>query len=234
MITIYTFTYNESVLIQFMIDHYRSRFPGCHIVVYDNGSTDNTVEIAKKNNCEVRTYNSGGTLNDVLHMQIKNSCWKDAKTSWVLVQDLDEILDINEEQLKQEELLGTTLIKSEGWQMVNLEDNYDIPNIKHGYRGTETQYDKILLFNRKGIYEINYNVGAHICNPVGTIKYSQPYKMYHYRFIHPDLEVAKCKATAQRLSEVNKKHGLGLRVFMTEEQIRADFNGRRGAKKIRD
>jgi len=32
MITVHTMAYNEEVLIQFMIDHYRSRFPKCHAV----------------------------------------------------------------------------------------------------------------------------------------------------------------------------------------------------------
>ena len=52
-ITIYTLAYNEALIIQFIIDFYRKRFPDCHIVVYDNKSTDNTVEIAKNNNCEI-------------------------------------------------------------------------------------------------------------------------------------------------------------------------------------
>ena len=218
-----------------MINHYRSRFPGCRIVFYDNNSTDRTVEIAKSNNCEVKYYDSGNTLNDILHMQIKNSCWKDAKTDWVLVQDLDELLDINEQQLKKEEASGTTIIKSEGWTMVNMEDNLDIENIKHGYRSSdEIAYDKCLLFNKKHIKEINYSVGAHSCKPLGNVKYGSTFKMYHYRFINPDLEVAKCKLTAQRLSNENKKYGCGIqRCMVSEDQIRADFNGRRGCKKIR-
>ena len=45
MITIYTFTYNEELLIKFMIDHYKLRFPNCKIIVYDNESTDNTKKL---------------------------------------------------------------------------------------------------------------------------------------------------------------------------------------------
>jgi hypothetical protein len=233
MITVYTLTFNEDILMQFMIDHYRSRFPNCHIVVYDNKSTDKTVEIAKANNCEIISYDSGGTLNDRLHMDIKNSCWKNAKTDWVLVSDLDEFLDINEENLKNEEIAGTTIIKSEGWQMVNMEDNLDVRNMKHGYRNNETAYDKCMLFNKKFISAINYRPGAHSCSPVGKIKYGSIYKMYHYKFINVDLEIAKCKLTAARLSDENRAAGWGLqRCLRSEDEIRADFNGRRGAQKI--
>src|SRR3990167_11265325 len=100
MITVYTITYNESLLIQFMIDHYRSRFPDCRIVVYDNISTDDTVKIALANGCEVIPYDTNGQIQDSHYIQIKNNCWKDAKTDWVLICDMDELLDINTAQLK--------------------------------------------------------------------------------------------------------------------------------------
>src|SRR3990167_3154040 len=111
MITVYTVAYNEELMIQFMIDHYRERFPGCRIVVYDNISTDNTVKIAKENSCEVVPFDTGGAFMDRRNMDIKNSCWKDAKTDWVLMCDLDELLMMNSAQLKTEEQLGTTIIK---------------------------------------------------------------------------------------------------------------------------
>lgn len=221
MITIYTFTYNEEVLIQFMIDHYRSRFPNCHIVINDNSSTDRTVEIAQANGCEIRPYNSNGTLDDGLHTRMKNSCWKDSKTDWVLVCDLDELLDINEEQLKQEESDGNTKIKSEGYTMVNMEENLDIPSITHGFR--DGGYDKDALFNKKFISEINYGTGAHSCNSTGHIKYSKPYKLYHYKSISPNYCVARCADTAKRLSAANKANGWGGACLRSEKEIRDDF-----------
>jgi hypothetical protein len=236
MITLYTLTYNESLLAQFVIDHYRERFPNCNIVIYDNYSTDNTIEICKKNDCKIIYYNSNNTLDDNLHRNIKNSCWKDAKTDWIIVSDFDELLDINEDQLKEEEKSGATIIKAEGWTMVNLEDNFDIQNIKHGYRSNdETAYDKCMLFNKKFINEMNYTVGCHQCYPVGHIKYGNRYKMFHYKFINPSFEVKKRKETLIRLIEQNRKYNMGLsHNSMTEEQIIADFNGRRTCGKIRD
>lgn len=217
MITVYTLTYNEEVLMPFMIDHYRTRFPNCRIIIYDNSSTDNTVSIAKDNNCEVRNYNSNNTLNDNLHIQIKNTCWKDADTDWVLVCDFDELLDISEKQLKQEESLGNTKIKTEGWTMINMEDNLNIHDMKYAVR--ETQYDKDVLFNKKYISEINYGVGCHHSNSVGQIKYSDPYKLYHYKYLSLNIEIAKSKETTRRLSEENKKNGWGLYCMRSETEV---------------
>jgi len=221
MITIHTLAYNEEILIQFMIDHYRSRFPNCHIVIYDNSSTDKTVEIAKANGCEIRTYNSGGTLDDGLHVQIKNTCWKNAKTDWVLVCDLDELLDINEEQLKEEEALGSTKIKTEGWTMVNMNDDINLKALDHGYR--DGGYDKEVCFNKKYITDVSFSPGAHRCNSTGNIKFSKPYKLYHYKSISPDYCVARCADTAKRLSVKNRSNGWGGAALRTEKEIRDDF-----------
>ena len=232
MITIYCLVYNEELLIQFMISYYRSRFSNCKIIFFDNSSTDNTVEIAKNNGCEIRTYNSNNTLDDGLHMQIKNSCWKDAETDWVLVCDLDELLDITEQDLKNEEVLGTTIIRPETWHMINMEDNYDFINIKWGYRDTnDPSYDKDLLFNKKYVEEINYGAGCHNHNPgppTGLVKYTDNiYKLYHYKYINEDLEVFKNKLTKERLSEANKQNNWGIQCLRTEEGIRIDFAGKR-------
>ena len=118
--------------------------------------------------------------------------------------------------------------------MVNMQDNYDIPSIKYGTRNYN--YDKYMLFNKKYIQEINYGAGAHKCNAIGTIIDSQPYKMFHYKFINSELSLAKHHLTVQRLSEDNKKNGWGYpQILRTEEQVLAEFMDERSrAIKIRE
>lgn len=221
-ITVHTLAYNEEIRIQFMIDHYRTRFPNCNIVIYDNYSTDKTAEIAKQNNCEIRTYDSKNKLNDGVHAQVKNNCWKNAKTDWVLICDLDELLDITEKELEFEENNGTTIIKAEAWTLVNMEDNYDLKNMKYGIR--DGGYDKNILFNKKYIKEINYGVGCHNCNPIGTVKFgTKQYIMYHYRDINPDFTISRSKSTTSRLSDANKMHKWGLQCMRSEDELRKDY-----------
>ena len=232
VITIYSLAYNEEALLQFKIDFYRKRFSDCKFVVFDNYSTDNTNKIAKENHCEVIMYNSNGEINDLMLRHLKNNCWKSSKTNWVLVCDVDEMLDISEQDLIDEEKLGTTIIRAEGWNMVNMEDNFDLDNIKHGMRGES--YDKYYLFNKKYIQEINYNVGAHSAHPMGFVNLSNKiYKVYHYAYVNPDLMVKKYQWTAKRLSEVNKKYGMGNYCLVPEKEIRQNFkNARKIAQKI--
>jgi len=228
MITVYTMAYNEEVMMQFMIDHYRSRFPQCKIVVYDNESTDATAAISLANNCEVITYCTNAQVDDDKLRNLKNNCWKTATTDWVLVCDVDELLEINEDQLKEEDSLGTTIIKSEAYNMVNLEDNYNLAAMDHGSRCSS--YDKDYLFKRAVIKEINYVPGGHYTNPVGINKNSSKlYRAYHYINIHPELTFKKYQYTKIRLSEINKKMGWGVHYNrdVPLEEVRSWFAGAR-------
>ena len=223
MITVYTLTYNEEVLIQFMIDHYRTRFPGCRIVVYDNLSTDNTVKIALANDCKVIPFDTNNQFQDRRHQEIKNSCWKIALTDWVLICDMDELLDINAKELKAEENAKTTIIRSEGYMMINLKDNLNLAGMKYGIR--DANYDKSYLFNKRFINEINYSIGCHGCNPIGTITYSaKRYKAYHYASICENFSIEKRNKYQARISPENLKNGWGSQYFsaLTPEQAHND------------
>jgi hypothetical protein len=217
MITLYSPVYNEELLMQFMIDHYRERFPGCRMVFYDNISTDKTAGIARANKCEVIRYDTNNQFSDRMNMEIKNDCWKGAKTDWVLMCDLDELLDINESELKDEEKAGTTIIRSEAWDMINMEDNYDITGMKYA---TKSPFPgKNCLFNKKFIREINYSIGAHDCNPIGTVVYSKKfYKLYHYCEINEQRSYEKCLANGNRLSPENISNGWGTTIMVTPTQ----------------
>lgn len=214
-ITVHTLCYNEALMIKFFIDHYRTRFPNCHIVVYDNKSTDNTVEIAKANDCEIRQMDTGGVADEEICLNIKNNCWKNAKTNWCVVADTDEMLSINSEELNHEDTFGATKIQSEAWQMVNLQDNLDLASIDRGWREPNNYryclaYDKELLFNKKYIQEINYNPGCHSNAAQGEIRgSSKKYPMLHYKYINQKVFVEKQRVNRARDTEKQRSHNWG-------------------------
>ncbi len=217
-ISIFILAFNEEVILPFTINHYRNKFPECHITVFDNQSTDKTKEIALANNCKVIVWDTNNYIDDEKMKSLKNNCWKQANTDWVCIIDSDELVDINEEQLKIEETKNTTIIRSIAYNMVNMENNYDLSNIKYGVRAE--MYDKNYLFNKKFIKEIHYNHGAHHSNPMGNIKYSDTkYNLYHYKFISEDFNIARHHYTIPRLSELNKKMGWGTQWHKTNTQI---------------
>lgn len=222
MLTIYTIAYNESLSLQFMIDHYRSRFSNCHIVLYDNCSTDTTVEVAKANNCEIRVFDTNNQINELKYLEIKNHVWKQANTDWVMICDVDELVDINEQDLKREEKLGSTIIKFEGYNMINMADNFDLASMKHGVRHLD--YDKYYLFNKRFVNEIHYRPGCHMAYPKGTNVLSEKvYLAYHYKYVNLDHLISRSRMYADRLSLQNKQNFWGLDYQYSETKIRERF-----------
>ena len=222
MITIYTIAYNEQVLLQFMIDHYRQRFPDCKIVVYDNMSTDRTKQIALNNKCTVIPYDTKNKLNDHIYLEIKNNCWKQAETDWVLICDVDELLDITKQNLLLEQKKGTTIVMSEAYQMINMKNNFNLKEINRGVR--DPGYDKKFLFNKQYIKEINYGIGCHGCEPVGNIILSQnKYKLYHYKYINQSYHIKRYKLFESRLSDFNLTNKIGMGYCISPLDIKYEY-----------
>lgn len=219
MIEIFTICYNEEIILQKFIEHYRTRFPNCEITIYDNMSTDNSRQIAIKNGCKVLEYDSNNEIRDDLYLEIKNNCWKQAKTDWVLICDTDEFLNINQEQLEKEDC---SIILSKGYNMINIEDNLDLESINYGIRAK--QYDKYYLFNRLKIKEINYEAGCHSSNPVGEVIFSKNiYNLYHYNMLSEQYLINRYKRNFERLSKENKKNGWGIHYKESEQTIKDKF-----------
>ena len=223
MITVYTICFNEELLLPYFIKHYRSNFPGCRIIVYDNYSTDATRTIAINAGCEVILYDTNNQLDDMKYLEIKNHCWQNQKDTWVIVADCDELFDINAEQLLWEAKQGATIIRSQGYDMVNMENNNDVHNITHAV--ANERYSKWYCFNTKQIKEINYTPGCHEANPVGRIKMSfSKYACYHYRYINPQFLIRRYNQNKLRMCDNNRKKGMGSQYFNNEHQIKAEFD----------
>ena len=234
-LTIFTITYNEQVILPYFIKWYRERFPNCKIVVYDNESTDGTKNICLSTpNLQYIPYHTGNKLSDSTYLKIKNNAWKHAETDWVIVCDVDEFLDVNENDLSYLGNCNSKIVKGCGYNMCNVEDLKDITEIKHGVRAT--QYDKVLMFNKKYIEEINYSAGCHGCNPQPEVNIDNVFAtfLYHMKFIDVDLLVNKYKSYASRLSDENKEMRWGYHYEQEEWLIREEYkNTLQLAEKIR-
>lgn len=219
MITVHTITYNEEIMIEFFINHYRNNFPKCKINIYDNYSTDKTVEIAKKHNCNVIFYDTNNQLNDQRYLEIKNNCWKDSETDWVVVCDCDELIEINQNQLTHEESNGTNIIKSTGFCFMN-NNPTELCDMKYGFR--DLRSDKCVLFNKKHLSEINYGAGAHVCSPIpnNQLTYNKDeYRLLHYKYLNPEYTINRYEMFSKRLSDVNKKNKWGFHYNMSKKDI---------------
>ena len=169
---VYFMAKNEQVLLPLAIQHYRTRFPGCRITVFDNNSTDNTVRIAQQARCDVIHRRTKDNIMDTYGaMHIRSTCWKTENTTrrdppWVILADVDEWLDMWQEDLQAEDAKGAVIIKTMGVQIVGNSSSPTLSDVDvHGMRfgAVDELYSKHICFKRgpNGIKGITYSPGAH-------------------------------------------------------------------------
>jgi len=188
-IHIYLLCYNESIIIGHTIDHYQNKFKNCKITILDNNSTDTSVEIALNKGCQIIYWSSNG-IDDTKYIDFKNNIWKKIPSNkeniWIIVADMDEWLCITDEELEYENNNGTSILTTIGYNMIGESQreeltDIDLHTIEMGlYWPNES---KSICFKRCMIEEMNYKIGAHECNPLGKIQYSQ--KKYVIKHMEP-------------------------------------------------
>lgn len=235
----YVLCWNEMPILPFMIDYWK--LIARKVIVYDNNSTDGTLDYLKNFDwIEVRPFPiaTNNTLDDGIHIKIKNDCWKEQKNNgvdFVIVSDLDEIIWANNlndvlQFFKKEKIAA---IKPVGYDFVSQE--FPI----HGNMLLHEQiencfripiWDKCILFQPDLVEEINYSPGAHYCNPITKdgsrfIYYSALF-LFHFKYLSTEYLIMKRFATKGRLSENNIKNNWGFEYQYNKEQIIQQFNER--------
>ncbi len=235
-VNIFLFCYNESAIIRQTINYYQNRFKNCRIVVMDNHSTDDSVNIAKACGASVVFWGDNGTFNNYLLTNSKNTIWKNNNSNgWVIICDMDEWLDINDTELCREHQSGTTIISTQGYQMVansscpNLSD-IKLSSIRSGY--PDNMYSKNIMFLSSAIVDINYSLGAHLNSPKGNVKFStKKYKLGHFKFLGLKYLLHNYNQSFMRTIDDRKKN-LAVHYSNDDETITAKYNEAYSKSKI--
>ena len=226
VVNIYLLCFNEEVLIPHTVFHYRKFLPNCKIIIYDNESSDKSVEVAKSLECEVVSWSSAGINDTQKKSEIHNNCWKHAQCDWIICADMDEWLCITEEDLNLETVKQTTILKINGYDMIGTSTTLDLNDIDlHKIdRCCENKYEsKHLCFNKKYIKEINYDHGNHNIKPIGNILYSHKiYTNKHMSLLGLPFFIQKNKSRFVRC-EAQRKNGRSVHYKNTTNEIEAKY-----------
>lgn len=175
-INIFLLCFNESALLPHTVNHYKKYLPNCKITIYDNESTDNSVEIAKNLGCNVFSFSSNNILNEDLQINLRNSIWKNCNSGWIIMADMDEFVCVTENELMEEMESGTTILQINGYDMIGESKTIDLTDIdlQKINKYIKNNYEsKNLCFLREAIIDMNYGPGSHTCNPTGNVVYSR-------------------------------------------------------------
>lgn len=218
--------WNEERILPHTLEYY-SKFCD-RITIFDNESTDRSVEIIKSYGGNVETYSSNNEIRDDIYLDIKNNCWKDSigEADWVIVGDIDELLFHPNlikklSELKEE---GYTIIKPHGFDMVTETFPKNLLDIRYGMPDND-HLGKCICFNPNAIEEINYKPGCHKLKPKGRVKYykKSDMKLFHYKYLGLEYLFYKMELYKQRLSAVNLENKWGKHYLFDEDKHEADY-----------
>jgi hypothetical protein len=234
-INIFLVCYNESALLPHAINHYRKYLPSAKITIYDNESTDKSVEIAKTLGCEVVSWNTNNITNEYLLKDLKNSCWKNIQEGWIIMADMDEFLCVNEDELNNEMKNGISILTIKGINIIGESQKIDLSDIDLQLVTRYVDYNlesKSLCFLREKIDNMNYHIGAHLCNPIGKIQYSS--KLYlnkHMHFLGLPFLINKYKQGHERC-KLMRKHGMDIHYTDDIDIITNNYNNLKSKSNI--
>jgi glycosyltransferase involved in cell wall biosynthesis len=231
-INLYTFLYNEEHILPYFLKHY-SQYVN-KIVVYNNQSTDNSIQILndwKECEIEIREFNTDNHYDEQTQMDLKNNCWKGDDSDYVIVCDMDELLYHPNlgEFIKKQGLVD--YFTPTGYHMIGEEIPTDYTKqiyeiIKNGT--PDNQYNKNVLFKRSNITETNYSPGAHRSKFNGTTNLinceDQDLKLLHYKWLSPEYVADKHIHYGERRSQDTINKGWGVHYGLTRDKILNDFN----------
>jgi hypothetical protein len=208
-INIFLLCYNEGYLLPHTINHYKKYLPSCKITIYDNESTDNSVEIAKSFGCDVVSWSSNNIHDERIQINLRKNIWKKVNNGWIIMADMDEFVCVTETELLEEMNNGTSILEIEGKDMIGESDTLDLTdiNLQEIKKYVENIYEsKKICFLREKIREMNYGCGSHTCNPEGEIKYSlKNYINKHMNILGLKFIINKNIKRYERNEEMRKK-----------------------------
>lgn len=228
-VSIFILCYNESVLLPHTIKHYRDRLPNSKITIYDNESTDDSVNIAESLDCNVVSWSSGNKNNALQKQYISNNCWKDVTEGWVITIDMDEWICITEQELQHEYNFGTTILKTCGINIIGESTQQNLTDIDLHNMTDGVHYpieSKSVCFLRKKIDEMNYGKGCHQCDPIGSsiVKSKKTFIIKHMDWLGLPFITRKYKQRYERSREIFKLHGCSAHYTDDEEEIQTRYN----------
>lgn len=239
---IFTLCYNESKNIPYVVDYWKKIIDegiDLHVTVYDNHSTDNSVELLSQYDWITVKYFESDGCNDLIHQKVKDMAWRESKADLIMVCDFDEIIWSKNLKEELQKFLDSdcNLLVTKWYAFCGEEEpEYDEGKylhqlVKRGYKQyiNHTKgfadYGKFLVF--KPVEDIKWSVGQHILfsmKPYCKPYYTDKIVMFHIcRGYSEDYFVERTKKQGERLSETNRRYGMGVEYNWEEQKQREEY-----------
>ena len=217
----FTICYNEAKMLPYFLRHYTQYGS---VTVFDNESTDDSVNVAKSWGANVFSFNSDKKYREDILTHLRNACWKESKADWIIIVDVDEFIYHRNLPLTLSRSYGT-VIMPRMFEMISDEfpttdgQIYEEVNMGVELRG------KMCIFKPKDIINMNYEPGNHFARPEGNFQIDVKTEIVslHYKFLSLEYVIKRYDELYSRQSNENETNNWGWHMAKRPEEFQKDF-----------
>ena len=248
-ILIITLCWNEEDILPFVLQYWcdmRSKLKGnLKAIVYDNGSTDSSVEILSKYDwIEIKPFDTGNKKDNDAHKDLKNKCWKEYKNYYdlIIVCDIDEILYLSNPEATISKMKdGGYNILATPWYALceDSKPQYEEGKLLHTLctkfykqksnhmKGYETVC-KFNIFDPKLVNDMGWSVGNHIAHitpnkKILTINKEEGFCLHICAGFGYEYKYNRNQLQQNRLSDKNKQKGYSRQYNYDLEKVKMNY-----------
>jgi glycosyltransferase involved in cell wall biosynthesis len=220
-IEVYAVCFNEERLLPYFIRHY-SQF--ADICVYDNYSTDRSIEIMDKAGVKHIEFNTDGEFREDIMVDIRNNAWKDSKADWIIVVDIDEFVYHKDLPSALAVARGTVIAPRMFEMYSDVFPSTPGQIYEEVTMGVDKQ-TKMSLFRPDQIRAMNYDAGCHNAKPEGNfvLNVQSDILFFHFKHLSPEYLIWRNYCLNIRQSEVNRRNGWNWHFAEKAESVLSNF-----------
>jgi hypothetical protein len=231
---------NEEDLIPFCIDYWKRIAD--KVVVFDNHSTDSSVELLSKHDwIEVRYFDSDGQ-NDVIQKQIKEQAYLEYKDQFdvIIISDMDELFFMNDVESKISDFLlaGYNIMAFPIYSLCeDYKPNYNASMLLHQmshkfYKQRMNHMDgfdeisKLSIFNCHTTDKVMMSVGQHYVQTLPSMRImlvNDGFCLHVDKGWGVDYKYKIRQKMWENLSDVNKNGGMCLEYSDSYEKLKQEY-----------